>query len=198
VSNLKKHLKKILILLIGIQYCVFGQEFSQLKSELNIKFPNDSIVGDNVWAFYEEMANIKEIDKSIVKKYLNGSNIYQVTLTNYLGYHIEDADCLVIFNNKTSELELIPPIWFDLSMDDFFSKFFGKQFESKSELKKFIFQIQELMLTGSVLKSFENNKFESNKISFDLIETRRSKKKVWRRMEIEIKDNVMIDFIKDN
>ncbi|WP_046758909.1 hypothetical protein [Kordia jejudonensis] len=190
-------MKKILILLIGIQYCAFGQDFSKLKSELNTKFPNDSIVGDNVWAFYEEIANIKEIDKSIIKKYLNGSNIYQVTLTNYLGYHIEDADCLVIFNNKTSELELIPPIWFDRSMNDFFSKFFGKKFESKSELQKFISQMQDLMLTGSVRKNFENTKFESNKISFDLIETRKSKKKVWRKMEIEIKDNVMIDFIKE-
>ncbi len=191
-------MNKILILLIGIQYSAFGQDFSMLKSELKTKFPNDSIVGENVWAFYEEMANIKEINKSIVKKYLNNSSIYQVTLTNYLGYHIADADCLVIFNNKTFELELIPPIWFDLSMNDFLSKFFGKQFKSKLELKKFIYQMQELMLTGSILKNFENNKFEPDKISFDLIETRNSKRKVWSKIEIEIEDNVMINFIKDD
>ncbi|WP_447113613.1 hypothetical protein [Psychroserpens sp. BH13MA-6] len=193
-------MRKILIFgfLIGIQFIAIGQNFVELKAELIERFPNDSIEGDNVWAFFEETANIKKIIKPTVKKYLNEFDLYQATLTNFLGYHIEDAECLIIYNPKTSELEMYPPIWFDNSMEKFFTKFYDTEFESKAEMKKFISQIQEIMLIGSLRKSFENTEFDSEKITFNLMETRNSKKKVWKKMEIKTNGNRIIEFMSDN
>jgi len=186
-----REFRKILIFgfLIGTQFNSIGQNFAELEANLIDKFPNDSIVGDNVWAFFKETANIQKIKKPIVKKYLDNYEFYNGTLTNFMGYHIEETECLIIYDSITSHMKLFPPIWFDSSMENFFNKFSNTEFESKSELKNFISQIQEIMLIGSSRKSFENTQFYPQKITFDLMETRDSKKKIWRKMIVKIMGN---------
>ena len=191
-------MKQIILLsfLIGFQFFATGQNLSEVKTQLSKKFPADSTFdGEDIWVFYENAGNIEKINKSIVQKYLKGSELYQATLTHFLGHHIEDADYFIIYNHKSSELEVFPPIAFDSSMLRLLSKFNNTEFRSKAELKKFISQIQEIMLIGSPDLHFENTEFSNNEITFDLMETESSDSWVWRKMKVKLNGNRILEFV---
>ena len=185
-------MKRILIIFIGLTQFSFSQDFEELRIALKKELPVDSNK-DGRWVFEEESAEIEKIENTEVQKRIPQYELYKVLLTNYLGYHINDSYCLILFDQKESEVILIEPVWYSGINSDLLKMFVGIEFEDKDSILKFIFSLQDIMIVGST-GLFENTKYQTNKITFDLTNTPYRKNSIWRNIEIGIDKNKIVFF----
>ena len=97
-----------LILTFGLLADLYGQTNPNLEKILKRDFSENS-TDDGRWVFYSDKANIYKIDKPAVKAILPNYDFYKITLTNYLGYHVNQGTCLVLVDNSKSKTLLVEP-----------------------------------------------------------------------------------------
>lgn len=144
---------------------------------------------DGSWVYEDEETEIVKVE-SFLKKYLDGIEFYKVRLVNYLGWHENKSDCLVLIDRSRSKVLLVEPLWYGGIEETFITMFIGKAFEDKTEFQNFAFSLQDILLVGSEhSKDFRNTNIEGNKITFDLYETYGGER-IWRKIELGIKDGM--------
>ncbi len=113
-----------LIIALGIPCYSYEQSILSLETALARKFSTDS-KEDGRWVFYAEKANIRKVDKPRVKACIPNYDFYQVVLTNYLGYHINQGTCLILFDSVRANILLVEPMWYSGPDNSFIGLFIG-------------------------------------------------------------------------
>ncbi len=209
---IKKMRLLIIILTFGLLTNLYGQTSPALEEVLTRELPASS-TKDGRWVFYSDKANIEKIDKPLVKAVIPNYDFYKVTLKNYLGYHINQGTCVVLFDSLKSSIVLVEPIWYGGISKTLIKLFIKKQFDSKDTLLSFLKELNELMEIGSGYK-FVNTSSSENLITYDLVyfkgdtyttggngissTIQYNKNGVWRQIEIEIKDLKLKKYISIN
>lgn len=160
-------------------------------------FPVNSME-DGRWVYLSNSAAIKHIEQPAVQQVIPKYAFYEMKLTNFLGYHINKSNCLVLIDSVKSKTLLVVPMWYGGISEDFLELFIGKQFADSAALIQFTTGLQELMLTGSS-GAFEIPVYSTDKITFDYTYDAGSvDKKVWRNIEIIIEENKIKRFTSTN
>ena len=146
------------------------------------------------WAYYAESGDIRLFTKPEVSKLIPHVLFYSARLTNYLGYHVNSTRCLVLFDTIHRKVFLSEPLWYSDQSEDLLKKFIGARFNDSISLRKFIVELQEIMLIGSSA-SFENTRYGQTRVSFDLVFSANEKTDIWRTFEIDFdEEHAIISF----
>lgn len=208
--------KKILIigllLLTTTGQIVFGQTYSALEKILK-KELSETSKKDGRWVFYADNANIEKIEKPLIKEVIPNYDFYKVTLTNYLGYHINQGTCVVLFDSVQSKIVLVQPIWYGGISEPLIKLFLKKQFDSTEKLLNFLNELNELMEIGSGYK-FVNTNSADNLITYDLVyfkgdsyttggsgassTVNYTKNGIWRQIEVKVKNLKIVEYTSIN
>ena len=167
-----------------------------LEGLLAKKFPKDSRV-DGRWVYYKDQADIQPLVKPRVSAVIPEYRFYTVTLTNYLGYHINRSRNLILYDSAKSTIIHVVPIWYSDISDDLLRLFIGKTFPDSTFLLAFTLELQSLMNTGST-GAFENTVWHKDKVTFELTYQGANRKEVWRHIEMFIEDNKIRRFRSTN
>ena len=139
------------IMALGLPNYSYEQSTPGLETALARKFPADS-KEEGRWVFYAYKANIRKVDKPTVKACIPNYDLYQVDLTNYLGYHIYQGTCLVLFDSARDNIRLVEPIWYSGRDKAFNELFLGQKFGTKDSLLNFLVELGQLRQIGSGYK----------------------------------------------
>ncbi len=170
-------------------------------------FPTDGR-GDR-WVFDPSKANIEKIEKPLVKQQLPNYDFYEATLTNYLGYHVNNMTCLIIYDSAKTKASLVEPLWYGGPSRLLLKIAVGKKFEDMKALSAFLKQILELSEVGSTYKYISTGGSQ-NCLTYDLSyaagdtyttggngissTTQYNKNGVWRKINVDIKKMKIIRF----
>ena len=188
-----RNIKLIFFLTICLQYGAYSQKFPKLESKLLINLSADSIK-DGRWVFdSSSIAGIEKIIKPNVSKVIPNYAFYKVRLTNYLGYHINQSNCLILFDEDKSKILLVQPMWYSDISSDFLRLFIGIKFNDSKSLMSFLPELRELMVIGSSSK-FDDLIYTDTKVTFNEIDMVRGQKQIFRNLEIVIDNNMIISF----
>ena len=201
-----------ILLSIGLLTCVSAQTPRALALVLKKELP-ENYTKDGSWVYYADKANIVKIEKPLVKAVLPNYDFYQVTLTNYLGYHINEGTCVVLFDSVKSKIVLVEPIWYGGISEPLIKLMLKKPFESKETLWNFLNELNELMEIGSDYK-FVQTDATDDLIKYDLIYSKGdsyttggngtsstltyTQDGIWRQIEIKIKNLRMTEYVSIN
>lgn len=190
------------IVAFGIFSFVFGQTYPGLEIALKNEFPKES-QKDGRWVFFEDKANIEKIDQPTIKASFPNFDLFQVTLTNYLGWHVNQGNCLILYDSLSTNIILIEPLWYSGPSKAFTNLFIGRKFDNKATLLSFLDGVNELMGIGSVYR-FRFTSYSDSLITYDLgyfkgdsyttggdgttSVLRYNEDGVWRKILIDIKD----------
>jgi hypothetical protein len=169
---------------------------STLERSLLLNFPQ-SPVGDGKWVYYQESGKIQKIEKPAVSKLIPEYAFYRVSLTNFLGYHINSSTNLILFDSVKTKIIHVVPMWYGDISRAFLKLFIGKQFSDSTSLLEFTIELESLMNIGST-GMFENTRYSYDKVTFDLTYQGANKKEVWRHIEMFITDNRITGFRSTN
>ena len=175
-------------------------------------FP-ESATNDGRWVFYPDKANIEKLNAPVVKAVIPNNELYKVTMTNFLGYHINQGTCLVLVDSLKSKTILVEPLWYGGTSKEFLKLFIKHKFDNKDSLINFMTQLNELMQIGSGYK-FRQTSYTDTLITYDLgyfkgdsyttggngtsSTVNYNEDGVWRKIRIEIKDWAIIRYISTN
>lgn len=201
-----------LLLFVTTGQIVFGQTYSALEETLKKELPANS-TQDGRWVFYADKANIEKIEKPLVKAVVPNYDFYKVSLTNYLGYHVNQGTCVVLFDSLKSKIILVQPIWYGGISEPLVKLFLKKQFDNKDKLLSFLNELNELVEIGSGYK-FVNTSSTDDLITYDLVyfkgdsyttggngtssTVNYTSDGIWRQIEIKIKNFKMIEYVSIN
>jgi hypothetical protein len=163
-----------------------------LEEFLLVRFPKNS-GEDGRWVYYNDHANIQRLIKPEISKVIPQYSIYKVRLTNYLGYHVNRCNNLVLFDSVARKIIHPQPTWYSDNNDEFINLFIGKQFSDSSALMAFVYELQDLLRIGST-GQFANTKYTIDTITFDDTFVGAHGTEVWRHIEIGIKNNTIIKY----
>lgn len=202
----------LIILTFGFLTNLNGQTNQKLEAILKKDFSEKSSK-DGKWVFYADKADIQKIDKPLVKSVIPQYDFYQVTMTNYLGYHINQGTCLVLVDTIKSKTILVEPLWYGGTSKDLIKVFINHKFANKDSLLHFMTQLNELMQIGSGYK-FLQTAYTDTLITYDLgyfkgdsyttggngtsSTINYNKDGVWRNIRVEIKDYAIIRYTEIN
>ena len=201
-----------LILTFGLLTNLYGQTYPALDTVLKKELSQNSMT-DGRWVYYPEEAYIEKIEKPLVKAVLPNYDFYKVTLTNYLGYHVNQGTCLILFDSLKSKIVLVQPIWYGGISESLIKMVLKKRFDNKDSLLNFLKEFNELMEVGSGYK-FVNTSSTDDLLKYDLVYLKGdsyttggngtsstinyTQDGIWRQIEIKIKDFKMIEYISLN
>jgi hypothetical protein len=201
-----------LILTLGLLTNLYGQTYPALDTVLKKELSQNS-TRDGRWVYCPDNANIEKIEKPLVKAVLPNYDFYKVTLTNYLGYHVNQGTCVILFDSLKSKIVLVQPIWFGGISEALIKLVLKKTFDNKDTLLSFLKELNELMEIGSGYK-FVNTCHTDDLLKYDLVyfkgdsyttggnETSSTinytQAGIWRQIEIKIKDFKMIEYVSIN
>lgn len=179
-----------------------AQKFPSLEKVLSKELSENSTT-DGRWVFYPEKGNIEYVAMPLVSAQVPNYRFYKVQLTNYLGYHVNEATCVVLYDSVKSKFILVEPLWYGDIPEALVKLFIGKKFKSKDDLLAFFNELNELMQTGSGYK-FINPVFTDTQLTYvlgsfkgDSITTggngtsstvKYNEDGVWRNIVIDLKD----------
>ena len=181
-----------------------GQTYAILEKALTAKFSETS-TQDGRWVFHPDKANIEKIDKPLLNAIIPNYTFYKITLTNYLGSHINEENCVLLYDSAASEILLVEPLWYAGVSKPLIKLFINKGFGSKDQLAGFLGQLNELMEMGSGCK-FILTGFSYNLITYDVLKFngnyagsgarpgRYNKDEVWKQIRIDIEDGQLIRY----
>lgn len=206
---------KIFFLILSFGFLLnhaHGQSYPALEKVLAKELSNES-EEDGRWVFYPGNGDIKKIDKPLVKEIIPDYDFFQVTLTNFLGYHVNQGICLILFDSSMAKIVLVEPIWYRDISQPLVKMFIGKKFGSMDSLFKFLTELNELMGIGSGFK-FRNTSIADSLITFDLgyfkgdayttggngtkSTVQYNEDGVWRKIMIDIKEGAIIRYTSIN
>jgi hypothetical protein len=183
-----------------------------LEDHLFANFPENSNT-DGRWVYYKERAKIEKLNKPLLKEVIQGSEFYKVTLTNFLGYHINQGTCIIVFDSVKAKITFSEPLWYSGTCPTLIKLFIGYKFSNKDSLSKFLTEFNELLQIGSFYK-FRQTSLSENIVTFDLgyfkgdtnttggIGTSSTinynEDGVWRKIIINVKDLAMIRYTSIN
>lgn len=207
-----------LLLSLGLLTKLYGQSYPALDKALKKELSEKS-TEDGRWVYYPDKAGIEKLEKPLVRAVLPGYTFYKVTLTNYLGYHVNQGTCVVLFDSLTSGIVLVKPLWYGGISEPLIKLFLKKQFSTKENLLNALKELHELMEVGSGYK-FVNTNVTDKLITYDLVyfkgdsyttggngtssTVNYTKDGIWRQIEISVKDLKMVEYtslnpaLKDN
>jgi len=196
------------ILTFGLLTHLYGQTYPALDTVLKKELPQNTTT-DGSWVYYPEQANIEKIEKPFVKAVLPDYDFYKVTLTNYLGYHVNQGTCIILFDSSKSKIVLVPPIWYGGIDESLIKLFLKKPFDNKEKLLSFLKELNELMEIGSGYK-FVYTSSTDDLIKYDLVYLKGdsyttasngasstvnyTQDGIWREIEIKIKNFKMTEY----
>jgi hypothetical protein len=122
---------------------------------------------DGRWVYYKDRANLKKLNEPLLEKVAFGSSFYQVDLTNYLGYHVNEATCIVVFDSAKGKMTLAEPLWYGGVNEALVKIFIRHRFEGKDSLVNFLNVLHNLMEIGSGYK-FRQTSYSDSLITYDL------------------------------
>ena len=154
------------ILAFGLFTNAHGQIYPKLEKALAKEF-SESSTKDGRWVFYQDEANIAKIEKPLVKAVVPNYNFYKVALTNYLGWHVNQGTCVVLFDSSTSKIILVEPLWYGGTSEPLLKLFIGQKFRTKDSLLNFLSELNELMQVGSDYK-FRQTSYTVSSVTYDL------------------------------
>lgn len=175
-----------------------GQNMASFEKALIREFPERSMK-DGRWVYYANEADIDKHEAYSIKTIIPNYDFYRVNLTNYLGWHITQATCVVGFDSSKSRILLIKPIWFSDINEPLLTLLTKKPFESKTKLSNVIDEVNQLMEVGSNYKFIKTDSTD-NLITYDLVKgdsnmtsgpgessiVQYRKDAIWRKIEIKI------------
>ncbi len=192
--------------------CFYGQSSPCLDLVLKKEFSEKSRT-DGRWVYYSDKADIKKIQKSLVKAVLPDYDFYIVTLTNYLGSHVNKGTCVVLFDSLKSNVVLVKPIWFSGVSEQLIRLVLNKRFDNEERMLSFLNELNELMEIGSGYK-FVNTSSTGDIIKYDLVyfkgdtyttggngassTVHYTQDGVLRQIEIKIRDFRMVEYTSIN
>jgi hypothetical protein len=201
-----------LIVTFGLLTNLYGQTYPALDIALKKAF-SENATTDGRWVYYSGKAGIEKIEKPLVKAVLSNYEFYKVILTNYLGYHVNQGTCIVLFDSLKSSIILVQPVWYGGVSEQLIKLVLKKPFDSKEKLLSFLKELNELMETGSGYR-FVNTGSADNLITYDLVyfegdsyttsgsgtssTVNYTKDGVWRQIEIKIKELKMVEYTSIN
>jgi hypothetical protein len=201
-----------IILAFGFVTNLHGQTTPKLDTILRKNFPQNS-TKDGKWVYYPNVSNVEKIDKPLVKSIIPKYDFYKVTMTNFLGYHVNQGTCLVLVDSLTSKTILVEPLWYSGLSKDLVKLFIRHKFDNKDSLINFMTQLNELMQIGSGYK-FRQTSYTDTLITYDLgyfkgdsyttggngtsTKVNYNKDGVWRKIRIEIKNYAIIRYSEIN
>ena len=202
----------IIIATLGLFTTTYGQTFPALQKVLK-KELSESSTSDGRWVFYADKANIQKIDKPTVKATIPNYDFYSVTLTNYLGWHVNPGTCLVLFDSLKSKIILVEPLWYGGASPQLVKLFLGKKFQDQNSLTNFLRGLTELMQVGSGYR-FRTTSQADTLITLDLgyfkgdsyttggngtsSTINYNEDGVWRKIKIELKDFAIVRYTEIN
>jgi hypothetical protein len=183
-----------------------------LEEHLFANFPENSSK-DRRWVYYKDRAKIEKLDKPLLKSVFPCSDFYKVTMTNFLGYHINQGTCIVLFDSLKSKIIFSEPLWYSGTSETLIKLFLRHKFSSKDSLSKFLTELNELLQIGSIYK-FRETSFTETSVTFDLgyfksdtyttggngtsSTINYNEDGVWRKIIIDLKDNAIIRYTSIN
>ncbi len=211
VTNPKMKLLTI-VFILGFLTNLNGQTRPSLDEVLKKELSENS-TQDGRWVYFSDKANIEKLDKPLLKAVLPNYDFYEIELTNFLGYHINQGTCVVLFDRVNSSIVMVEPIWYGGISEPLIKLFLKKQFKNKEKLLSFLNELNQLMEIGSGYK-FVNTGSSDKIITYDLVyfkgdsyttagngissTVQYTKDGVWRQIEIEIKDLRLIEYVSIN
>lgn len=183
---------KIFTVFVLLMAMGLAQEVQPLEKLLTKEFPKGSNI-DGRWV-YEDDSNEIESVPSHLTELLSGQEFFKTTMVNYLGWHIESSECLIVFDQKKSKVILIEPVWYGGITKEFIQLFISQKFQSKKEIQKFVFALQDVLLIGSVNKSFRETSINDKSAVFKLYD----KNDVWRNVEMTFNNGSFVGLISTN
>ena len=202
----------ILFLFFFLLQNLYGQKYLSMDAVLKKEFPENS-TKDGRWVYYPEKANIEKIEYPLIKDLLPNFEFYKMTLTNYLGYHVNEGDCVVLFDSLKSKIILVQPIWYSGISESLIKLFLNKQFESKEKLLSILDELNKILEIGSGYR-FIFKSFSDTLITYDLVyfkgdsyttdgngisnTVNYTQDGVWRQIEIKISDLKILEYVSLN
>ena len=175
-------------------------------------FPENSST-DGRWVYYNKRANLHRIEKPQIAKVLPDYTFYSVSLTNYLGWHVNQGTCIVLFDSLHSKLTYAEPLWYSGASEQLLKMFIGHKFSSKDTLLSFLTELNELMQIGSGYK-FKQTSYCDSLITYDLAyfkgdsyttggngvssSVNYNEDGVWRKIKIDISDLTIVRYTSIN
>jgi hypothetical protein len=198
----------LIILSLGLFVNASGQTYTSLEKALTKELPQNSTV-DCKWVFYSDEANVEKVEKLLLKAVIPNFEFYNVTLTNYLGWHINQGRCLVLFDSSKPKIVLVEPLWYGDISKQLTTLFIGKKFQDQQSLLSFLSELHSLMQVGSSYK-FRETSHTDSLITYDLgyfkgdsytkggngtaTTINNNDDGVWRKIEIDTKDFAIIRY----
>jgi hypothetical protein len=208
--NIMKLLLTILIL--GFLINVYGQSYPTLEKVLAKELTKES-QEDGKWVFYADKANIERVNNPLLKASFPNYDPFRVTLTNYLGYHINQGTCVVLFDSLKSKFILVEPMWYMGVSKPLIKLLIGRKFENMDTLLSVLKGVHDLLEIGSRYK-FRNTSYNDSVITYDLgyfkgdsyttggngisSTVRHNEDGVWRKIIIEVKNLSIIRYTSVN
>lgn len=208
IFNIRNMKSLAIIFLVVLFNNGYGQTFPALEKVL-MKELSESSHADGRWVFYADKANIQKIIKPAVKAKIPSYEFFQMNLTNYLGWHVNEGTCLVLFDSSKSKILLVEPLWYQEPSQGLLNLFKGKSFNNKDSLLNFLKELHELMEVGSGFK-FVNTGFSDSVITYDMgyfrgdsyttggngvkSTVRYNEDGIWRKIRIDIKNLAIIRY----
>ena len=175
-----------------------GQRMTEVKDKLGKTYPSDSIKGDDIWVYYNDY-KIEKVKHRLFKKLLPNVTFYKSTFTHYLGHHIEDVECIFLYDKNSLEVVIYPPIdYYDGILDDLFGRLSIVKFITKQEKNNLVKGIRDLILLSTPYMQIKNVEIDENLITFDLYRSNGRKVSLYRKMTLEFLDDKIYKFISLN
>lgn len=202
----------LIILAVGLIPNVYGQKYPALEKVLAKELSIES-KKDGKWVFYSDKANIEKIDSPFLKSSFPNYDPYQVTLTNYLGYHVNQGTCVVLFDSLKSKIILVEPLWYGGVSEPLVRLFIGRKFTNIDSLLFALNGLNKLLEIGSGYK-FRNTSYSDSLITYDLgyfkgdtyttgsngtsSTVRYNQDGVWRKIVIDLKNLKVVRYTSIN
>lgn len=164
---------------------------------------------DGKWVFYNQPGSVEKIKRPLLEAVLPGSAFYKVRMTNFLGYHVNNGTCMIVYDSLLHTSTFNAPLWYSGISEDILRLFMGHRFGSKDSLLNFLNELNEFMETGSVFR-YKLTAATDSLITYDLGYTRGDsyttggngtsstisykKDDVWRFIIITIKDFAIVRY----
>lgn len=180
--------KIILNLFLLINCSVFSQSEDVVRKILvKTVTPKEGAVTQlPFWDFNEKTDTIYKFDVPFIKSKLKSKEFYKVNFTFIDDRHSSSENCLIMFDNGSKKIIMLPPKWYSGLKREFYKKFIGIKLINEKEKEQFAKDI------GSILKFEDNSAIKEIIVGINLISINISSSDDIDIVQIFLKNNKVI------